>query len=57
MKGDNLFRYEDTGKLILKRVVTLANPYTQLKKIGISLVFEGPQKFILNLFKQYNLEE
>ncbi|RLD28590.1 MAG: hypothetical protein DRI73_11495 [Bacteroidetes bacterium] len=33
------------------------NLYTQLKKKGINLVFEGPQKFILNLFKQYDLEE
>jgi CRP-like cAMP-binding protein/anti-anti-sigma regulatory factor len=33
------------------------NLYTQLKKKGIKLVFEGPQKSILNLFKQYDLEE
>ncbi|MCK5154485.1 MAG: cyclic nucleotide-binding domain-containing protein [Spirochaetales bacterium] len=33
------------------------NLYTQLKKKGIKLVFEGPQKSILNLFKQYNMEE
>ncbi len=33
------------------------NLYTQLKKKGINLVFEGPQKSILNLFKQYDLEE
>ena len=33
------------------------NLYTQLKKKNINLVFEGPQKSILNLFKQYDLEE
>ena len=33
------------------------NLYTKLKKKGITLVFEGPQKSILNLFKQYDMEE
>lgn len=33
------------------------NLYTQLKKKEINLVFEGPQKSILNLFKQYDMEE
>ncbi len=33
------------------------NLYTQLKKRGIRLVFEGQQKYILNLFKQYDVEE
>ncbi len=33
------------------------NFYTQLKKKGIKLIFEGPQKSILNLFKQYDMED
>ena len=33
------------------------NFYTQLKKKGIKLIFEGPQKAILNLFKQYDMED
>jgi anti-anti-sigma factor len=38
-------------------IAAFLNLYTQLKKRGIHLVFEGPQKSILNLFKQYDLEE
>ena len=38
-------------------VAVFLNLYTQLKKKGIQLIFEGPQKSILNLFKQYDLEE
>ncbi len=33
------------------------NLYTQMKKKGIKIFFEGQQKYILNLFKQYNMEE
>ena len=33
------------------------NLYTLLKKKGIKLIFEGPQKSILNLFKQYDMED
>jgi len=38
-------------------VAGFLNLYTQLKKKGIKLIFEGPQKSILNLFKQYDLDE
>ncbi|MDA3937969.1 MAG: cyclic nucleotide-binding domain-containing protein [Spirochaetia bacterium] len=33
------------------------NLYTKLKKKGITLIFEGPQKSILNLFKQYDMDD
>ncbi len=33
------------------------NLYTQMKKKGIKIIFEGQQKYILNLFKQYDMEE
>ncbi len=56
-----------TGKIIIdlsrvkqidkESIAGFLNLYTQLKKKGINLVFEGPQKSILNLFKQYDLEE
>jgi len=38
-------------------VAGFLNLYTQLKKKRIKLIFEGPQKSILNLFKQYDLDE
>lgn len=38
-------------------IAAFLNLYTQLKRRGINLVFEGPQKSILTLFKQYDLEE
>ena len=41
----------DTSKEGIKKL------FYRLKKKDINLVFEGPQKSILNLFKQYDLEE
>ena len=44
-------------KIDKESIAGFLNLYTQLKKKKINLIFEGPQKSILNLFKQYGLEE